>query len=77
LLRDLGRHLAKPARLIPVPPGLLRAAGVLTGRAAQIERLTSSLQVDASLIRERLGWQPPFAVKEGLEATARWYRATH
>lgn len=77
LLRGLGRHLAKPARLIPVPTGLLRAAGVLTGRAAQLERLTSSLQVDASLIRERLDWQPPFAVEEGLEATARWYRATH
>jgi UDP-glucose 4-epimerase len=77
LLQCLGRHLSKPARLIPVPPGLLRAAGVLTGRAAQLERLTSSLQVDASLIHERLGWRPPFAVEEGLEATARWYRATH
>lgn len=77
LLRGLGRHLSKPARLIPVPTGLLRAAGVLTGRAAQLERLTSSLQVDTSLIHERLGWQPPFAVEEGLEATARWYRATH
>ncbi|MEX3817720.1 UDP-glucose 4-epimerase family protein [Paraburkholderia sp. BR14262] len=77
LLRGLGRYLSKPARLIPVPTGLLRAAGALTGRAAQLERLTSSLQVDTSLIRERLGWQPPFAVEEGLEATARWYRATH
>ncbi|WP_321898272.1 NAD-dependent epimerase/dehydratase family protein [Paraburkholderia heleia] len=77
LLRGLGRHLSKPARLIPVPTGLLRAAGTLTGRAAQLERLTSSLRVDTSLIHERLGWQPPFAVEEGLEATARWYRATH
>jgi UDP-glucose 4-epimerase len=77
LLRGLGRHLARPARLIPVPPRLLRAAGALTGRAAQLERLTSSLQVDASLIHERLDWKPPFAVDEGLEATARWYRATH
>jgi UDP-glucose 4-epimerase len=77
LLRGLGRHLSKPARLIPVPLGLLRVAGVLTGRAAQLERLTSSLQVDVSLIHKRLDWQPPFAVDEGLEATARWYRATH
>lgn len=77
LLCGLGRHLSKPARLIPVPTRLLRAAGALTGRAAQLERLTSSLQVDTSLIHERLGWQPPFSVEEGLEATARWYRATH
>ncbi|WP_110857017.1 NAD-dependent epimerase/dehydratase family protein [Paraburkholderia silvatlantica] len=77
LLRGLGRHLSKPARLIPVSTGLLRAAGALSGRSAQLERLTSSLQVDTSLIHARLGWQPPFAVEEGLEATARWYRATH
>jgi nucleoside-diphosphate-sugar epimerase len=77
LLRGLGRHLSKPVRLIAVPSWLLRAAGALTGRAAQMERLTTSLQVDASHIREQLGWRPPFAVDEGLEATARWYRATH
>lgn len=77
LLRGLGRYLSKPARLIPVPPRLLRAAGALTGRAAQMERLTTSLQVDASHIREQLDWRPPFEVDEGLEATARWYRATH
>ena len=77
LLRGLGRHLSKPARLLPVPTGVLRAAGALTGRGAQMQRLTSSLQVDASLIRERLDWEPPFAVDEALEATARWYRATH
>jgi nucleoside-diphosphate-sugar epimerase len=77
LLSTLGRHLSKPARLVPVPPGLLRAAGRLAGRKDQLERLTTSLQVDASRIRERLDWRPPFAVEEGLEATARWYRATH
>ncbi|WP_434718277.1 NAD-dependent epimerase/dehydratase family protein [Paraburkholderia sp. A1BS-2L] len=77
LLRGVGRHLSKPARLISVPPRLLRVAGVLTGRAAQMERLTTSLQVDTSHICERLGWQPPFVVDEGLEATAKWYRASH
>lgn len=77
LLRDLGRHLSKPARLVPVPPGLLRAAGALTGRSDQMARLTTSLQVDTSLIRRQLDWRPPFSVEEGLEATARWFRATH
>lgn len=77
LLDSLGRHLGKPARLIPVPPGLLRFAGAITGRTAQMERLTTSLRVDSSLIRARLDWHPPFSVDDGLEATARWYRATH
>ncbi len=77
LLRALGRHLAKPARLVPVPPRLLRMAGALAGRSAQIERLTTSLRVDASRIREQLGWYPPTTLEAGLEATARWYRSTH
>jgi len=77
LLRSLGRHLSRPARLVSVPPRLLRLAGALTGRAAQMNRLTDSLRIDGSCIRAELDWQPPFTTDEGLEATARWYRATH
>ncbi|MFX1695350.1 NAD-dependent epimerase/dehydratase family protein [Paraburkholderia sp. A1RO-1] len=77
LLRALGRHLDRPARLLPVPVSLLRAAGVLTGRGAQMDRLTRSLRVDDSRIRETLGWTGPYTLDEGLAATARWYRSTH
>ncbi|MFX1684459.1 SDR family oxidoreductase [Paraburkholderia sp. A2RI-6] len=77
LLRALGRHLGRPARLLPVPVSLLRATGVLTGRSAQIDRLTQSLQVDDSRIRETLEWKGPYTLDEGLAETARWYRATH
>lgn len=77
LLRLLGRHLDRPARLLPVPPSLLRAAGALTGRAAQMDRLTQSLRVDDSHIRETLGWSGPYTLDDGLAATARWYRSTH
>lgn len=77
LLHALGRHLSRPARLVPVPCGLLRVAGTLAGRSAQVRRLTDSLRVDASHIRDVLGWHPPFSVDDGLAATARWYRETH
>jgi UDP-glucose 4-epimerase len=77
LVRSLGRHLGKPARLLPVPPAWLRMAGRLTGRSAQVDRLIGSLQVDTSHIRDVLGWQPPFSTDEGLAATADWYRSTH
>lgn len=76
LLRALGIHLARPARLLPVPPRLLRAIGTLAGRGAQIERLTTSLRVDASRLREQIDWYPPKTLEEGLEATASWFRAT-
>lgn len=77
LLRALGRHLDRPARLVPVPVALLRAAGALTGRRAQIDRLTQSLRVDDSHIRATLGWTGPYSLDDGLAATARWYRSTH
>lgn len=77
LLRTLGDHLGRPARLVPVPVWLLRGAGLLTGRSAQVDRLTRSLQIDDSHICAELGWRGPYSLDEGLAATARWYRATH
>jgi UDP-glucose 4-epimerase len=73
LARRLGRHLKRPARLVPVPVSLLKAAGRLTGKAARIERLTGSLQVDSSYIRDVLGWRPPSSLDAGLAATAGWF----
>jgi UDP-glucose 4-epimerase len=75
LLRLVGDALGRPARLIAVPPALLRAAGALTGRRAVIDRLTGSLQLDTDRIRRVLDWHPPYTTREGLEATAAWYRS--
>ncbi|CAD6509482.1 N-acetyl-alpha-D-glucosaminyl-diphospho-ditrans, octacis-undecaprenol 4-epimerase [Paraburkholderia hiiakae] len=76
LLRAIGTHLGRPARLIPVPVPLLKLAGHLTGKSAQIERLTEGLVLDSSEIRRQLsGWQPPYTLDDGLRATAEWYRA--
>jgi nucleoside-diphosphate-sugar epimerase len=67
---ELVRRLASAAglvpRLVPVPSGVLRVLGRVTGRQAEIERLTGSLQVDASALRDGLGWRPPVGVDEGL-----------
>ncbi|MDR5732640.1 SDR family oxidoreductase [Caballeronia sp. LZ025] len=73
LARRLGHHLDRPARLLPVPVGILKAAGRLTGKMAQIERLTGSLRVDSSYIRDVLGWRPPSSLDAGLASTATWF----
>jgi nucleoside-diphosphate-sugar epimerase len=75
LLADLARHLDRPARLWPCPVGLLKAAGRLVGRGAQVERLFGSLVVDDAETRRVLGWTPPHDRDEELAATIRWYRA--
>jgi UDP-glucose 4-epimerase len=73
LVRALGHALGRPARLFPMPPGLLRAVGSVVGRGDQVDRVIGSLQVDGSKAMHLLAWQPPIAIDEGIDRTARWY----
>lgn len=66
LLRGVGKAMGKPARLIPVPAGLLQFGATLLGRKAMAQRLLGSLQVDISKTCELLDWKPPYTVEEGL-----------
>ena len=71
LLRLIGHALGRSARLVPVPPGLLR----LLLPSAEADRLIGSLVVDGSKLSRMTGYQPPYSVEEGLRATAAWYRS--
>lgn len=66
LLRGIGNAMGKPARLIPVPPGLLMFGAGLLGKKDVAQRVLGSLQVDISNARNLLGWEPPLSVEEGL-----------
>lgn len=66
LLRGVGKAMSKPARLIPVPTGVLQFGATLLGRKAMAQRLLGSLQVDISKTCELLDWKPPYSVEEGL-----------
>jgi nucleoside-diphosphate-sugar epimerase len=70
LLRGMGIALGKPARLLPVPSGLLEQGARLLGKQALAQRLCGSLQVDISKTRELLNWTPPVSVDEALGKTA-------
>ncbi|MBU4046216.1 MAG: NAD-dependent epimerase/dehydratase family protein, partial [Gammaproteobacteria bacterium] len=70
LLRQLGAAMGRPARLFSCPPALLRLAGKMAGKSAQVERLLGSLQVDSDKIRRELRWQAPVSLSKGLEMTA-------
>lgn len=73
LLVRIGVALGTTPRILAVPPGLLRAAALLLGKGAAAERLLGSFAVDSGRIRERLGWNPPATMAQGLAATARWH----
>jgi nucleoside-diphosphate-sugar epimerase len=74
LVRRLAHALSRPARLLNVPPSLLRLAGDLLGRGADVRRLCDSLTVDIAPTRELLGWSPPLSMDEALARTVSWYR---
>lgn len=70
LLRRIAMAGGAPARLLPVPPVLLRWGARLLGKEAVAQRLLGSLQVDITKTRELLGWQPLLTVNEGLKKLA-------
>ncbi len=70
LLRRMGQALERPARLVPVPVGLLQVGARCLGRTDMAQRLLGSLQVDISDTCRRLGWTPPVAVDDGLRRAA-------
>jgi nucleoside-diphosphate-sugar epimerase len=73
LIRRLARAMERRPCLVPFPPTLLRFAGLLTGKSAEVDRLLGSLRIDSSKIRRELEWVPPFSMAQGLRETAVWY----
>ena len=73
LVRGLARALGVKPRLLSLPLAALRLGATLAGKRAEFARLTGSLQVDSSRIRQELGWEPRYSLTQGLTETARWY----
>lgn len=70
LIRRMAQALGRPARLLPVPPCLLRLGAVLFGRGETVRRLGESLQVDIEYTRNQLQWTPPLTLDQGLLSLA-------
>jgi nucleoside-diphosphate-sugar epimerase len=73
LIRGIALAMGRRPRLLPVPAPMLRLAGSLMGKGAEISRLLGSLAVDISDTREILGWSPCVSVEEALRRTVQWY----
>ena len=71
LIREMANALNVGARLFPFSVAGLQLAGRLTGRLAQVSRLTESLQVDISHTTRTLNWRPPCSIAEELARTFR------
>lgn len=63
LLELLARPMGRKIRLWRVAPTILTAIGTLTGRAAEVSRLTSSLEVDSAKAMSLLDWSPKVSLE--------------
>lgn len=74
LVNRLAGAFGRPARLVPVPPAVLRLGLGVLGKGAAADRLLGSLTVDDARLRSRLGWTPPLTLDEGLARTVAAFR---
>jgi nucleoside-diphosphate-sugar epimerase len=74
IVRALAAASGRKSRLVPVPASWLRMLGKLTGKSAQIQRLTSPLRLDCARLRDELGWVPPLSVSDGIKSTVLAFR---
>jgi UDP-glucose 4-epimerase len=74
IMVEMGRHMGKKPRLVPVPKAMLKAAGFFTGRTSEIRKLTESLVVGIDKISEALDWEPGYKISTSIEKTCRWFK---
>ncbi|MCP9887005.1 NAD-dependent epimerase/dehydratase family protein [Cyanobium sp. ATX 6A2] len=68
LIRLIARVRGRPARLFPLPPPVLAAAGRLPLLGPKLRQLSGNLVVHSALVRRELGWRQPLAQRAALEA---------
>jgi nucleoside-diphosphate-sugar epimerase len=73
VIREIGRAMRRPVKLIPAPVALLRLVGALTGRADDVAKLCDSLQVDIAQTCRQLSWSPPLTFPDSVARTVAWY----
>ena len=86
LIRAIAQSLGRPTRLIPVPVPVLRLLAQVGDRVARfvpwplttrtLDGVLGSLAVSDHKIRAMTGFVPPFRMRDGLAATADWFRAS-
>lgn len=75
MARTMAVAMGRKPRQFPFPISWLQWPLTVMGRGEMIGKLSRSLTVDASKIRDTLGWCPPFSVQEGIADTVAWFKA--
>ena len=69
LIKMIAFAMNKKTFLFSLHSGILKALCKIAGKGKELEKLTGTLLVDSSKIRNLLGWKPPFTMEEGIRET--------
>ncbi|MBA2123513.1 hypothetical protein B9J78_00985 [bacterium Unc6] len=75
LIKMIASAMNKKVILFSLHPGILKSLCKIAGKGEEMEKLTGSLLVDSSKIRNLLGWKPPFTLEEGIKETVKYYES--
>lgn len=75
LFRRIAGALGKRPILLPCPVSVLELVGRLTGRSAEVRRLTGNLEIDDGATRRLLVWEPRMSASAAMKLTAEEYRS--
>ena len=70
IIQAMGEGMRRRARLVAVPPSLIRAFAKAAGHAASADRLLGSLVVETASLETAVGWAPDRDPQAGLRAVA-------
>jgi nucleoside-diphosphate-sugar epimerase len=74
LCRLIASSLLRPLRLVKFNLTVMAMTAKLIGKSSTFERLSQSLEIDSSKIRNDLGWSPPYTMEQGFALTADWFK---
>jgi len=75
LIKMIACAMNKKPVLFSLHPSILKALCKIVGKDEELEKLTGTLLVDSSKIRNLLGWKAPFTMEEGIRETVKYYKS--
>lgn len=64
--KAIGEGIGKNVLQFPIPMGVFKLVGKISGNSAIMEQLFGDLQVDSSNLKEILDWTPPLTMKQAM-----------
>lgn len=73
LMQTIAHAMGKSPRLIPIPMSWIQAGSSALKKKHIAQRICGNLQVEISLTKEILGWEPPVTFEQGIKNTVQAY----